>query len=121
MVYVDHDPVAVTHSRNLLGDDDRVAVATGDLRDPVAVLADPALRDHLDLTRPVAVLLVSVLHFVADDQGPAASIARYLDAVAPGSHLVISHASTDGQAGAADAQAVYNERRSPNPAADALP
>ena len=115
VVYVDHDPVAVTHSRSLLGGDDRVGVATGDLRDPAAVLADPAVRDNLDLTRPVAVLLVSVLHFVADDQAPGAFIAHYLDGVGPGSHLVISHASTDGQAGAADAQAVYNERRSPHP------
>jgi hypothetical protein len=115
VVYVDHDPVAVAHSRELLAGNDRAAVVAGDLRDPAAVLADPVLREHIDLERPVAILLVSVLHFVGDDQGPAGIIAGYTAAVAPGSHIVISHASTDGQSGAADLQDVYNRSRSPNP------
>lgn len=115
VVYVDHDPVAVTHSNRLLGADDRVTVISGDLRKPDAVLTDPAVRDHLDLSRPVAVLLVSVLHFVADDQRPADFIAHYLAETAPASHLVISHATADATAGAADAQGLYNRQRSPNP------
>jgi hypothetical protein len=115
VVYVDHDPVAVTHSRRLLGADDHVGVVAGDLRRPDAVLGDPAVRDRLDLSRPVAVLMVSVLHFVADEHRPAEFIARYLDEVVAGSHLVISHASTDGTAAAAVAQGVYNQQRSPNP------
>lgn len=115
VVYVDHDPVAVTHSRELLTGNERTAAVAGDLRNPAAVLADPAVTGLLDLDRPVAVLLVSVLHFVADDQDPAGFIAEYVAATAPGSHLVISHASTDGQRGAADLQDVYNQSRSPNP------
>lgn len=115
VAYVDHDPVAVTHSTRLLGTDDRVGVIAGDLRKPEAVLADPAVLERIDLSRPVAVLLVSVLHFVADDQRPAEFISRYLDAIAPGSHLVISHATTDGTAGAAVAQGLYNRQRTPNP------
>lgn len=115
VVYVDHDPVAVAHSEELLAGNDRAAVITGDLRKPAAVLADAVRWGQLDLDRPVAVLLVSVLHFVADDQHPAAIIAEYMAAMAPGSAVVISHASTDGQRGAADLQDVYNQSRSPNP------
>ena len=113
IVYVDHDPVAVTHSRTLLAGQDRVAVAAADLRDPDSVLAHPVVRATLDPARPIAVLLVSVLHFVPDDQDPAGFIARYLRDLAPGSHLVVSHATAQSRPGAADAQALYNRSRSP--------
>jgi SAM-dependent methyltransferase len=112
VVYVDHDPVAVAHSRQMLAGNDLAVTVAGDLRDPATVLA--TAREHLDLSRPVALLLVSVLHFVGDEQRPAEFVAEYMDALVPGSHLVISHASTDGQRGAADAQEVYNRSRSPN-------
>ncbi len=115
VLYVDHDPVAVMHSRALLAEDEHAQAVAGDLTDPAAVLSSPTLRAHLDLSRPVAVLLVSVLHFVDDDRRPADLIAAYMDAVAPGSHLVLSHASVAGNHGAADAEAVYNQQRSPNP------
>jgi O-methyltransferase involved in polyketide biosynthesis len=113
VVYVDHDPVAVTHSRTLLAGQDRVVVAAADLRDPDAVLADPIVSATLDTSRPVAVLLVSVLHFVADDRDPAGFIARYLRDLPAGSHLVLSHATAESRPGAADAQALYNRSRSP--------
>jgi hypothetical protein len=115
VAYVDHDPVAVSHSRELLQGNDRAVVVAADLRSPGAVLADPVLRGHIDLSRPVAVLLVSVLHFVSDDEDPRGVVAAYMRATAPGSHLVISHARSDGRREAVAAQAVYNQARSPNP------
>ncbi|RZT86897.1 S-adenosyl methyltransferase [Pseudonocardia sediminis] len=115
VLYVDHDPVAVMHSRALLDDVEGAEVMAGDLTDPRGVLGSPAVAEHLDLSKPVAVLLVSVLHFVDDDRRPAEVVSTYMGATAPGSHLVLSHASIAGNDGAADAEAVYNQQRSPNP------
>lgn len=115
VVYVDNDPVAVTHSRQLLAGNDQTAVVAADLRKPDAVLADSALRELIDLNRPVAVLMVAVLHFVSDDEAPAEIVARYAAATVPGSHVVISHAATGGRQDAAGVQDLYNQRpRSPH-------
>jgi len=97
VVYVDIDPVAVAHSRAILDGDPQTAVVLGDARRPDDILSDPALTGLLDLEQPVAVLMVALLHFVADEDDPAGMIARYRDALAPGSHLVVSHASQDGE------------------------
>ena len=116
VLYVDNDPIAVVHSRALLDGDERTEVLAADLTDPRQVLNAPLTRSHLDLTRPVAVLLVSVLHFVPDAVGPAGFVRAYADATAPGSHVVITHASDEGgHAGASRAQNLYNRDRSPNP------
>ncbi|MFP5021868.1 SAM-dependent methyltransferase [Pseudonocardia phyllosphaerae] len=114
VLYVDNDPVAVSHSRALLTDDDTTEVLAADLTHPRSVLDDPLTRRHLDLSRPVALLLVSVLHFVGDERDPAGLVRAYADALAPGSHVVITHASDIGNAAATDAQALYNRDRSPN-------
>lgn len=115
VLYVDNDPIAVVHSRALLSGDDRTEVLAADLTDPARVLDDPLTRSHLDLSRPVAVLLVSVLHFVPDDAGPAGIIRAYADRTAPGSHVVVTHASDEGgHSGANRAQKVYNRDQSPN-------
>ncbi|BCB76232.1 SAM-dependent methyltransferase [Phytohabitans flavus] len=100
-VYVDLDPIAVSHSRQLLADTPRATALRGDLRDPVDLLAQlrqsPA-AEVLDLEKPVAVLLVSVLHFVPGDEAYPC-VATLLDAVAPGSWLAVSHSSVEGFAG----------------------
>lgn len=114
VLYVDNDPIAVSHSRALLSDDDRTEVLAADLTDPRAVLDAPLTRRHLDLDRPLAVLLVSVLHFVGDEQRPDEIVRTYMDAVPPGSHVVISHASDAGHSGATEVQSLYNRGRSPN-------
>jgi SAM-dependent methyltransferase len=93
VVYVDIEPVAVTHSRALLEGNPDAAVAQLDLREPEQVLASPEVRDLLDLDRPVGLLAVAVLHFIPDSDDPRGVLAAYRDAVAPGSHLVISHGS----------------------------
>ena len=85
VVYVDIDPVAVIQSRNLLAGDDRTAVVQADLRDPEAILDDAATRRLIDFDRPVAVLLVSLLHVIPR------LLARLTAHCASGSYLVISH------------------------------
>src|SRR5438132_13046061 len=71
VVYVDIDPVAVAHSRALLESNDLATAVLEDLRKPESVLTNPAVRGLLDLKRPVALLMLSVLHFVQDEDDPA--------------------------------------------------
>lgn len=94
-VYLDWDPVVLVHARALLTGPRTIAVA-GDLRDPEAILADPHLRAHLDLSRPIGLLLVAVMHFISDSDDPVRVTGAFRDALAPGSHLVLSHAADLG-------------------------
>jgi hypothetical protein len=93
IVYVDLDPVAVAHSRAILADNPNATVLTGDLRQPDGILADLAGIGLLDLSQPVGLLMVAVLHFVDDRDSPTASIATLRDALPSGSYLTISHAT----------------------------
>lgn len=102
VVYVDVDPVAVAHSRAILADDPATAVLQADLREPDRILDNALVRDLIDFDAPVAILLVAVLHFVPDEEDPGAIIARLRESMAPGSVLIISHASQDGQPELAD-------------------
>jgi SAM-dependent methyltransferase len=97
VIYVDHDPVAVAHSQALLGDDERAAVLCADLREPDRILGEARQIGLLDFAQPVAVLLAGVLHFVPDSDDPAGIVAKLRDALAPGSYVLISHATADGQ------------------------
>jgi SAM-dependent methyltransferase len=113
VVYVDIDPVTVEFGRSLLGGTPGVSIAHGDLRDPGRVLADAAATGLIDFTRPLAVLMVAMLHFVPDEDDPAALVAAYRDACAPGSHLVISHATNEYHPQTMrEAAAVYNKSAS---------
>jgi hypothetical protein len=94
VVYVDTDPVAVSHSEALLARDPRTMVVQADGRDPGSVLGDPAVTGHLDLARPVGLLMFAFLHFVPDEEDPAGILAGYRAALAPGSHLAVSHGAT---------------------------
>ena len=114
VVYVDHDPVAVTHSRQLLAGVDRAEVVAADIRQPRDVLDLAVDVGGLDLDRPVAVLAVAVLHFVSDAEHPAELMAAYMDALVPGSFLAISQAGRDGRPEAVDVERVYNRAGSPN-------
>jgi len=96
VVYVDVDPIAVAHSRAILAGNEQATAIQADLRNPAAVLRDPLVRGMLDLSQPVAVLLVAVLHFVSDDDDPAGIVSALRSALVPGSLVVISHASQDG-------------------------
>jgi hypothetical protein len=95
VVYTDNDPMVLAHARALLtgGAPGSSAYVHADLRDTGAVLA--AAAQTLDLTEPVAVLLVSVLHLIPDTDDPYAIVSRLMEATAAGSHLVIVHPSSD--------------------------
>lgn len=114
VVYVDIDPVAVAHSRAILADDPRTGVVQADFTDVSAILDDPVTRSLLDLSRPVGVLVVALLHFVGDERRPAEVLGRYREAMAPGSFLVVSHASADGAPDRADEhQSLYRRTATP--------
>ena len=111
VVYVDRDPVAVAESEYLLAASQHTAVVQADIRDPQAIVSHPVVRQQLDFSEPVAIMLVAVLHFVLDTDGPHGIVARLRDAVVPGSHLVVSHATSHGNAAlAAAAERIYNSR-----------
>jgi S-adenosyl methyltransferase len=95
VAYVDYDPVVVSHGNALLAKPGVAIVARGDLRRPAELLAMPEIRAHLDFSRPVAVLMVSVLQFIADADDPYAVVTAVRAALAPGSFLVLSHVSAD--------------------------
>ncbi|WP_306322839.1 MULTISPECIES: SAM-dependent methyltransferase [unclassified Streptomyces] len=96
VVYVDHDPVAVAHSRAVLADVPGTGVVTADLRKPQDILRSPEVTELLDLERPVALLLVAVLHFIEEADDPYAAVAELSEALAPGSLLIVTHASNEG-------------------------
>jgi len=109
VVYVDHDPVVLAHARNMLHNVPGTAIIEQDLTEPEQVLADPALRELIDFSRPAALLFVSVLDFVADDDDPAGLIARLLAPFPVGSHVVISHATPDAVAEVSDVERIFKE------------
>jgi S-adenosyl methyltransferase len=96
VVYVDHDPIVVAHNDALLATRDGVITIRADVRDPDAVLSHEALAACLDFRRPVAVLLLSVLHFISLAEDAPGIIARLRERLAPGSYLAISLGTSDG-------------------------
>jgi hypothetical protein len=109
VVYVDVDPVAVAHGRALLAGNELVRVVHADVRRPERIIASPDLGEVIDFGEPVAVLMVALLHFVSDADGPAGIVGRFREVLAPGSFLVISHVSPPRSgAGAARAATVLD-------------
>jgi SAM-dependent methyltransferase len=96
VAFVDIDPVAVAHSRQILADNDRTAVIQEDVRRPEQIINHPDLRRLLDFEQPVAVLLVALLHYVSDADDPAGIVSRLTGPLAPGSYLALSHGTEDG-------------------------
>ncbi|MFC8224911.1 SAM-dependent methyltransferase [Streptomyces sp. NPDC057287] len=96
IAYVDHDSVAVAHSQAVLEGNERAVIAAADLRKPQELLAHPEINGFLDLDKPVALLLVAVLHFIEDSDEPYAAVAELRNALAPGSLLILTHASYEG-------------------------
>ncbi|MET8306591.1 SAM-dependent methyltransferase [Micromonospora sp. NPDC005173] len=97
VVYVDNDPIVLAHARALLTSsaDGATAYIDADLRDPERILTHPELLRTIDLSRPVGLMLVAVLHFVPDGDDPYALVRRLLDALPAGSYLAASHATHD--------------------------
>lgn len=95
VAYVDRDPLVVSHGNALLAKSEHVIVEQADLRRPEELLSLPSIEQHLDLARPVAVILLNVLNFISDDDNPAGIVAALKDALCPGSYLVIGHVTPD--------------------------
>jgi hypothetical protein len=87
--------VAVAHSRAVLEGNDRADVVSADFRSPQDILYSAEVDRLLDLGRPVALLLVALLHFVEDKDDPWKTVREISDSLAPGSLLVVSHSSAD--------------------------
>jgi S-adenosyl methyltransferase len=111
VVYVDNDPIVLTHARALLtsGPSGATAYLDADLRDTGDILRRAA--HTLDFTRPVAVMLLAILQFIGDEQDPLQIITDLMAATPPGSHLVISHPTGDfNPAQAKQSIADYNKQ-----------
>ncbi|MGH3938484.1 MAG: SAM-dependent methyltransferase [Pseudonocardiaceae bacterium] len=112
VVYVDVDPVAVAHSRAILAGNSRADVVQADLRDVAAILHDPRTMRLLDMTQPIGVLMVALLHFVPDEADPVKIITNYHEVMAPGSYLAVSHASHEGRPDQAGSHTALYQRTS---------
>ena len=115
VVYADIDPVAIAHSKAILAGNPRAAIIDGDLRDPATVLARAAGTRLIDLSQPAGLLLIAVLHFIPDADDPWGIVATLRDALAPGSYLVLSHGTEEGNPGVAHAaEKIYQRAVSAN-------
>lgn len=113
VLYVDSEPVAVTHSELILRGNDNADAIRADLTNPESILLSEAAQRLIDFSLPVAVLMVSVLHFIPDSTEPHHAVARYVDAMAPGSFLVLSHAVQRTTDSAVAAGELYDRSASP--------
>jgi trans-aconitate methyltransferase len=95
VVYVDIDPVAVGESMEILDGDDLAVAVQGDAQTPQAILEHPEVQRILDLRQPLGLVLAAVLHFVPDHAIADASVAHLVGALAPGSHVALSHTATE--------------------------
>jgi S-adenosyl methyltransferase len=110
IVYVDNDPIVLSHARALLagGPEGSIQYIDGDVRDVDSVIR--AAGRTLDFTRPAALLLLGILHLIQDAEAPYEIVGRLLDAMPSGSYLALSHPASDIHPGQAEAQRRYNER-----------
>jgi SAM-dependent methyltransferase len=97
VLYVDNDPIVLAHARALMAGtpEGSVAFIQADLRDPEAILGDPAVAATLDLAQPVGLVLVGVMHHLRDNDDPRRVVATLVGALAPGSYLVLSQSTPD--------------------------
>ena len=97
VVYVDNDPIVLAHARALLTStlEGRSAYIEADLCEPEKILAAPAIADTLDFGKPVALMLVGILHFVPDDAKPGQAVTTLVDALPPGSYVAASHGAPE--------------------------
>jgi hypothetical protein len=109
IVYVDNDPIVLTHARALLTStaQGETAYVDADLRDTGKILAEA--RNVLDFRQPVAVMLLHVLHFVPDRDDPYGVVAKLMEPMAPGSYLVVAHGTNElDRRDLSEATAQYN-------------
>lgn len=100
VVYVDNDPLVKAHNDARLQSDAKIVTLMADIREPQAIIDDPAVRKLIDFDRPIALMLVGLMHFITDDEDPIGIIGAYRSRMAPGSHLILSQMSSDSDPGA---------------------
>ena len=110
IVYVDNDPIVLSHARALLtsGPQGATQYVHGDVREPGPIIESAA--ETLDFSQPVALMLIGVLHLIQDSEDPWGLVAWLMAQLPAGSYLAISHPAIDIGPGQAEAQRRYNER-----------
>jgi SAM-dependent methyltransferase len=109
VAYVDVDPVAIAHSKAILAGNSQTAIIEADLHEPEKILTHPATGHIIDFSQPVGLLLVAVLHFIADADDPWRIVATLRDALAPGSYLVLGQATNEDHTAVNEAfEKMYN-------------
>jgi hypothetical protein len=96
VAYVDVDPVAIAHSKAILAGNENTAIVDGDIREPEKILAHDTVGRLIDFSRPVGLIVLVVLHFIADAEDPWQIMAMLRDHLVPGSYLVLGHATDAG-------------------------
>jgi SAM-dependent methyltransferase len=97
VVYADNDPLVLVHAQALLrsAPAGRTAYIHADLREPEKLLAHPVIRETLDFSQPIALMLVAILHFISHEEDPARIVSTLVSALPPGSYLVSSHVTPE--------------------------
>jgi hypothetical protein len=105
VVYVDNDPIVLSHGQALLAKNGNTAVVSADVREPERILEAPETRKLIDFSQPVAILIVAIFHFitgpedsrhVAGNPSPSEIMTVFRERVAPGSFVVMTHGTFDG-------------------------
>ncbi|KAB1923896.1 SAM-dependent methyltransferase [Micromonospora noduli] len=115
VVYVDNDPIVLSHGRALLAAEGTATVIQADIREPQEILNHPDVRRFLDFDRPIGLLLFAILHHLGDDEDPKAVAAALIDALPSGSYVAISHfrdpgeRDPEGSRKAREVERIFNE------------
>jgi len=96
VLYVDNDPTVTVHNHALLAGHEGIEAVLGDLREPYGIFASPELERLIDFDQPTGVLFVAVLHFIPPEDDPESTVRAFTKYLAPGSHLALSHVTSDG-------------------------
>ncbi|MDG4793599.1 SAM-dependent methyltransferase [Micromonospora sp. WMMD1082] len=97
VVYVDNDPIVLAHGRALLAHEGAATVIQADVRSPEVILEGAEVRQFLDFSRPIGLLLFGILHHIGDDEDPKAVAAKLIEALPSGSYVAISHFRDPGE------------------------
>src|SRR6266704_1577117 len=109
VVYVDHDPVVLSHARAILADSPATIVIDGDLRSPAGILEHPDVASHLDWGQPIGLLLCGIVHHILYSEHPGRLVETLSRALPPGSYVFIHHLLDSGDPAIADVQAALQK------------
>lgn len=109
VVYVDSDPMVLTHGRALLARDEGTAIITANFLDADQVLGHPDTRRLIDFSQPVGLIMSAILHHVPDEQRPHELVAAYRDRMPDGSHLFLTHLCKSGDPGDGEVEEIFRQ------------